>query len=258
MAPRKDRREFSLRRENATEGGGTEGALATITEIGFVEKFTYGGRFKDSPSAALHVVFNIDGFEKPWDQHYSVGPSDKYEVLDDGDSIQSMGKAGGLNKKCPCYHFIDAVQDAIEAAKLDLNELLPEEDGITSVRPLEGQRVRLTNKKLETVGGDLKEYVLIAAFEDANGNGAAPQKTQKTQKNNDTTVEAKTIAAVEALIEEHTSIKKGDLANLVYASKKKDTDAKAMMQLCFKDAWVADENRPWSFDKKKGLLRAAD
>jgi hypothetical protein len=28
-----------------------------------------------------------------------------------------------------------------------------------------------------------------------------------------------------------------------------------MMQLCFKDSFIGDADRPWSFDKKKGVLR---
>jgi hypothetical protein len=31
---------------------------------------------------------------------------------------------------------------------------------------------------------------------------------------------------------------------------------KAMMNLCFKDAFVASEDRPWDFDKKRGVLKA--
>lgn len=254
---------LSLRSKDASAGGGTEGALATITEIGFVDEFTYGGRQKDKPSAALHVVFDIEGFEKPWDQHYSVGPSDKYEVIEDGDGIRGLGKQTGLNKKCPAMLFLTAVEDAAQESGLDIDELLPAlDDGGNSVRPLEGRAVRLTNIKAETVGGDMKDYIVIAGFEGdaepapskskSNGKGSSSSK-----KSSGDDLEAKTIKAVEELIEEHTSVKKGDLPNLIYQANKKDTDAKAMMQLTFKEAWLADEKRPWTYDRKKGLVRAA-
>lgn len=253
---------FSLRTKDATEGGGIEGALATIAEIGFVEEFTYGGRHKDKPAAALRVVFDIPGVgDKPWEQHYSVGPSDKYEVVDDGDGIRSTGKQVGLNKKSPAYFFFEHVEKAAEEASIDLDELLPEIEGedVQSVRPLEGRTVKLTNAKYETVGGDTKEGIFIGSFEEdeapAKSNGKSSKTSSKKSSSDD--IEAKTIAAISELIEEHTSVKKGDLANLVLAANKKDPDVKAMMNLCFKDAFVADEDRPWSFDKKKGILRAS-
>lgn len=258
---------LSLRTKDQTEGGGTEGALAKIGAIGFVDEFTYGGRFKDSPSAALQAVFEIQGFEKDWDQHYSVGPSDKYEVIADGDGIKSLGKATGLNKKSPAAAFLASVEEAAEAAGLDIDDLLPElDEGGNSIRPLEGRWVRLTNKKLETVGGDMKEYILIAGFEDEpdahparngkNGKVTSSTKSSSKQSSSDA-IEEKTIAAVETLIEKQTTVKKGDVPNEVYAMNRKDADAKAMMQLTFKEAWLSHEDRPWTFDKKKGVLRAS-
>lgn len=257
---------FSLRPEDGTKGGGTEGAVATLTEIDFVQEFTYGGRYKDKPSSALRVVFEIDGFDKPWEQHYSIGPSDKYEVIEDGDSIKSTGKQSGLNEKCPAFAFLAAVSVAAGEAGLDIDELVPAiDDGCYSVAGLRDKRVKLTNKKLETVGGDMKEYILIATFEDGDetpkaskGKATASAKpSSKSTRSSSDDIEQKTIDAVKELIEEHTSVKKGDLANLVYQANKKDSDAKAMMQLCFKESWVADEDRPWSYDKKKGVLREA-
>lgn len=255
---------LSLMPEDQVEGGGTEGALATITEIDFVQEFTYGGRFKDSPVAALHVVFDIDGFDKPWDQHYSVGPSDKYEVIEDGDGIKSLGKGKGLNKKCPASAFFRSVSKAAEESEIDITDLIEAlDEGGHSIAGLREKRVRLTNEKLETVGGDLKEYILIGGFEDeeapakgkkaTNGSGKASSKNSSSDD-----IEEKTVEAIKDLIEEHTSVKKSDVANLVYQANKKDSDAKAMMQLAFKESWLADEDRPWSFDKKKGILRASE
>lgn len=258
----KETKKFSLRTADATDGGGIEGALATITEIGFVDEFTYGGRQKDNPQAALRLVYTIDGFDRPWEQHHSVGPSEKYEVIAGGDGIKPVGKSAGLNRKCSAYAFFTAVEEAATEAGLDLDELLPEieDEGTQSIRPLEGRRVRLTNIKFETVGGEKKDLPVIGAFVDdeapaAKGKGGkATAKAAKSASSED--IEAKTVAAIEALIEEHTSVKKGDLANLVYTANKKDADVKAMMNQCFKDAWLADDARPWTFDKKKGLLRA--
>lgn len=251
---------FSVRTKDATNGGGTEGAKAVIDEIGFVEGFTYGGRQKDNPQAALRVVFNIDGFDKPWEQHYSVGPDAKYEVVGDGDGIRSVGKATGLNKKCAAFTFFEALEEAAAEADIDLDDLLPEIDGedTSSVANLAGKTVILTNKKFQTVAGDEKELIVIAGFDtdvsEPKGKGGKPATGKASSSD---AIEAKTVEAIEALIEEHTSVKKGDIANLIFQSYKKDKDVKAMMNLAFKEAFLADDERPWSYDKKKGVLKTA-
>ncbi len=257
---------LSLRTADATKGGGTEGALATITEINFVDEFTYGGRQKDNPQAALNVVFEIEGFEKPWDQNYTIGPSDKYEVIEDGDGIRSKGKGTGLNEKCSAYAFFAALEAAAAESDEDLDELLPEIDGGgNSVRPLEGRQVRLTNVKFETVGGDKKELIVIGSFEaedaaPAKGKGgsgkAASVKGAKSKGG--PSLDDKTIDAIKALLADKSPIKKGDLANLVYQDNKKDADVKAMMNLCFKESFLAEDGRPWEYDKKRGVLKATE
>lgn len=256
---------FSLRTKDAVEGGGgTEGALATITEIDFVDEFTYGGRFREDPQAALRVVFDIDGQKKPWEQHYSLGKSKNFEVVADGDGIRSTNKAAGLNKRTPAFIFFSALEAAAEAADLDLDELLPEiedEEGVYSVRPLEGRCVRLTNTKYETVGGDTKEAIVIASFEEdekpAKGKSASKSAGKSATHKSDA-IEQKTEEAVKALLEDESSIKKANLSNEVYDANRKDPDAKAMMQLCLKDTWVFSEDRPWDSDKKKGVIRARE
>lgn len=259
---------LSLRTKDATSGGGTEGALATIREINWVDEFTYGGRQKDNPQAALSVVYDIDGFDKSWDDNYTAGPSDKYEVIADGDGIKSLGKATGLNKKCKAHFFFEHLEAAAEEAGLDLDELLPElDEGGNSVRPLEGMRVRLTNKPFTAVNGDTKDTVVIGSFV-ASGEEAPKSKGKSNGKtggngkvkasSDDDDIEEATEQAVLALIEEHTSVKKGDLANLIYQADRKNPTIKAQMNLCFKDAWVSSDDRPWAFNKKTGKLTAKD
>ena len=258
MAKSKSSNGFSLRTKDAVDGGGTEGALAAITEIGFVEGFTYGGRQKDKPQIALHVVYAIEGFDKPWDQNYTVGPEDRYELVEDGDGVRGLGKAAGLNRKSTAYAFFAALEAAAESSDVDLDDLLPEIDGedVQSVRPLEGRQVRLTNAKFETVSGDTKDLVVIGSFvSDEAPPAKAARGGKKTGSKN---VEADTEAAIEALLADADNpVKKGEVPNLIYAADRKNPNIRAMMQVAFKESWLADEDRPWTYDKKRGVLKAA-
>jgi hypothetical protein len=248
---------FSLRTADATSGGGIEGATATISEIGFVGEFTYGGRQKDKPQAALRVEYTIDGFDKPWEQNYTLGPAEKYEVVSDGDGIISTGKQSGLNKKCSAFAFFSALETAAEEGGLDLDDLLPSEDGVQSVRPLEGRTVRLTNAKFETVSGDTKDLPVIGAFE----GDAAPKKgkSKSNGKAKGGDIEGDTEAAVLALLEDAGKpIKQTALSNDIYAANRKNPNAKAMMELGFKKSWVFDDARPWDSDTKKGTIAARE
>jgi hypothetical protein len=247
----------SLLGKDATSGGGTEGALATIAEIGFVDEFTYGGRQKDKPQAALRVVFEIDGFDKPWEQHYTVGPSDKWESVEDGDGIRSLGKATGLNKNCVARLVLGSIEAAAEAQDIDIDELLPEmEGGGRSVRPLEGRSVRLTNTKYELPNGDTKEAICIASFE-AEDDAPKGKSGKSGAKKGGASIEEATGEIVRSLLEDTASIKKGDLGNLVYQADRKNPDIKAMMQLCFKDSFLGSIEGV-EFDKKRGVVKAAE
>jgi hypothetical protein len=232
------------RRENATEGGGIDGALATIKEIGYVQEFTYGGR-QSKPQAALRVVFDIDDMEKPWEQHYTLGASSRYEVASDGYSVE-----GTLNKQSGAYRFFDHLQAAVEADSLDMDTYLGE-----SVEPLEGLRVRLKNVEYQTVGGEDKRAPVIAAIieEDKKAKGKGGKAAAKSV---DPADEAE--ALIEELLSEKSPIKKGDLPTLLGQAAKKSPNVKAIVQQAFKESWLFSEDRPWDSDRKKGVVKVRE
>ncbi len=239
---------LSLKSSDGTEGGGTEGALATIKEIEFVDEFDYNGKSNaKGPQAALRVLFDIDGFEKPWEQHYTIGPSKNFEVTDKGNGIRSLGKQTGLNKGCNAYKFLTAAEQADGYAGYH-------DEG--TVEAYDGLSVRLTNLDYETVSGDKKKMIVIGSFEAAsNGNG----KSSKGSSSKDSdAIGEKTDEAIKSLLEDTPRIKRKELANAVYDANKKDKDVKAMMQLCFKDQWVGAEDRSFAWDRKKDVITAKD
>lgn len=239
---------LSLNAADGTEGGGTEGALATIKEIEFVDEFDYGGRSNaKGTQAALRVLFAIDGFEKDWEQHYTVGPSKNFEVLDKGNSIKSLGKQKGLNKGCNAFRFLNAAEGA---------EGYENYHAEGSVADYEGLQVRLTNLDYETVSGDKKKMITIAAFVEAtNGNGKGSTKGKAAAADS---ISDKTDEAIEALLKTTPKIKRKELANEIYNANKKDSDVKAMMQMAFKDQWVGDAVRSFTWDRKKDVITAKD
>lgn len=260
MAKGKNGGGFSTRRENAVEGGG--GNIAVVKEIGWVEEFTYGGRHKDKPSAALRTVFEFEGGEKKtvtWEDHWPVGPSSQFEVSRDGYTITRTSGPKGLNKASAAFFFFDHLQGGIEAGELNIDEYVVEDEDGVCVQALEGLTVRLENKPFVNVSGDTKDKkVIVEILVDEPATTKKNGKASKGKPASSDDIEDKTVEAVSALLEDNTTIKKGDLANLIYEANRKDADVKAMMNLAFKDAWVSSDDRPWDFDKKRGILKARD
>lgn len=244
---------MSLRTKDASDGGGIEGAIATMTNVGFVDDFNYGGT-RSEKQAALHIEYRVPGMENTWDQDYSVGPTERYEVLNDGASIKALGKKQGLNKNCNAFRFFEALEAAAEKGNLDLDELVPIEDGAASVGPLEGRQVRLTKIPYKTVGGDDKELVVIDEFVDGDEAPAKGASKSSAKASGSNKVEAMAEAAIEALIADGP-VKAKDLPTELLNANRKDPNVKAMMQLAMKQAWLESGDRPW--EVSKGSVRVA-
>lgn len=234
---------MSTRTASAVEGGGTEGAVATITEAQYVGEFSYASG--QEGGAAIFVVYDIPGFKKPWEQNYSLGKSAAYTVLDNGDRI-----VGKLNKNSNGFRLLSAIETAASEAGI-LDDVLPEDGSIAELR---GRTVVLTNVKYTTVGGDEKELVVPAKFVE----GATSAKgSAKSAKNGSGDVEGELEGIIVGLLQTNPTIKKADLSKLVFDAARKNPGIKAMSQLCYKEAWYGSDDRPWNFDNKKGTLKAS-
>lgn len=232
---------MSVNAKDATEGGGIAGALATITEIENVQEFTYPGGGGNGTQAALRVVYDIEGQDKPWEQHYTYGKSDRYTVLDDGDSIEGPG----LNKGCNAFRWFAAAEEADGYDSFH-------DDG--SVSAYKDKTVKLKNIPYETVGGDKKTLIVISSFEEEDRPAKGTKsngKTTKPAKGADITEQAQ--AAALAVVTEEEKVKKTDLPGLVFQANKKDPNAKAMMQLCFKESFLSSIPGV-EYDTKRGIL----
>lgn len=256
---------MSLRTSEAVDGGGVEGALATLETVRFVDDFNYGGRTKDY-QAAIFVNLVIDGMDKPWPQNYALGKAVNYEVSEDGYSIK-----GKLNRSSVAASFLGALETAIAAAGLNEDDYLGE-----TVEPLNGLRVRLTNiKYTNPVSGDIKDQIVVGSIvtdEPKQKGRAKIQVTTRTSPSGNkfnyhkpdpepvkaaVDVTGETEDIILGLLHETPIIKKGDLPQLVAAAAKSNPNVRAIMQQCFKETWLGEESRPWSFDRKTGRLKAA-
>lgn len=245
---------MGLKREDAGAGGGIEGAAATIETAIFVDDFNYGNPSM-AKQAALFVNFEIDGFDKAWAQNYTLGKAPAYELGDDGYTIK-----GKLNTGSVAYRFFDAFQKACEDQGLNVDDYL---EG-SSVKGLNGLRVRLTKVPYETAGGDPKEAIVVGSIltDEAPAKKAIPvngnSKERKSFARPVVDVSDATEAVIVGLLDATPVIKKGDLPQLVAAAAKKDPNVKAMTQQCFKESWLADEARPWTYDRRAGRLKAKE
>ena len=246
--PKQQKTAMSMRTSDATEGGGIAGALATITEIENVQEFEYPGGKGNGAQAALRVVYDIEGQDRPWEQHYTYGKSSRYTVLDDGNSIEGPG----LNKNSNAFRWFENAEEAAEKAGIDLSDL----HGDGDISGYKDRQVKLKNTPYETVGGDKKTLIVIDTFE--------TDEAPKTHKGNGKTATAKgkvdltelAQAAAVAVITEEEKVKKSDLPGLVFQANKKDPNAKAIMQLCFKESFLT--SGPWNYDAKRGILTPED
>ncbi len=232
---------MSLLKKDAASGGGIEGAFATLETVRFVDDFDYGGRVSDK-QAAIFVNYEIDGRDKPWAQHFSLGKAAQYQVSDDGYSIK-----GKLNKSSVAAVFLGAFEDAVAKQGLDIDTYFG--DGVEA---LNGLRVRLTNVSYETPSGDKKDAICVGEIVVDE-----PAVAKKGAAKAAASVDDITETVIQELLSETSPLKKADLPQLVAASAKGNPNVKAMTQLCFKEAWLADEARPWSYDRKAGKLKAA-
>lgn len=252
---------MGLKREDAGAGGGIEGAAATIETAIFVDDFNYGNPSM-AKQAALFVNFEIDGFDKAWAQNYTLGKAPAYELQDDGYTIK-----GKLNTSSVAFKFFDAFQKACEDQGLNVDDYL---EG-SSVKGLNGLRVRLTKVPYETAGGDPKEAIVVGSIltdEPAAKKGRSNGRTGSvagTGRTNGAAAAPKTVDVSDAteevivgLLDTTPVIKKGDLPQLVAAAAKKDPNVKLMTQQCFKESWLGDAERPWEFDRKSGRLKARE
>lgn len=248
---------MSTKAADATEGGGgLSGARFEIKEIEYVQEFEYPGSSGNGASAALRVVYEIEGHDKEWERHYTLGKSDRFTVIEDGNAIEGPG----LNKNSNAFRWFEAAEEADGYDGFH-------DDG--TISDYVGKTGTIKTIPYVTANGDQAKYPLIAigSFDD----GTPTKKNGKTSSNGKSAVagartstkggkvslEEKAQAAAAAVVNEEEKVKKGDLPGLVFAANKKDPDAKAIMQLCFKESFLA--NIPGvEYDKKKGVLTPAE
>lgn len=239
----------SLRKSDQTQGGGGP-KTATVSEIEFVGEFDYGGR-QSKAQAALRVVFTIDGFQKPWEQHCTIGPAEAWEVVEGGDGIQrANGKAGGLNENSNAGRFFGALEDNVSGA-MDMDDVLPD----STVRALRGALVTIDKLQYETVGGDTKEMFVITGIEALGGTKG--KKAAGKTSNGGGNVDAATEAVILELFD-GKPLKTKEVPNLISVAAKGNPNVRAMMQLAFKDVWLFDSKRPWDSDRKKMTITAKE
>lgn len=240
----------SYRTTDGVEGGGLEGIRFTVIEAGCVSDFDYQGKAERGTQAALRLLYELtaaDGRTWQRDQHYTAGPSTRYQASDDGNFIEPLfetKKDAGLNKSSNLFLFAQA----LEEADADLYERFCDQGaevliGITGtlgnvVNPVSG-------KPVPVFGSVTNEGSRQATRAARKGNGQAA----------DVDLDEITAAAiVDILAEADEPVKIDTLSKAVMASQKGHPQLKAMLQLAMRKSWVTAEDRPWSHNAKKGTI----
>lgn len=256
----------SLRAANQTAGGFLEDSDVVLLEHRFVF-FDYNGSIA-TPVPALRVKFQVEGQDDPYVQHYSAGSAERFAPSDDGETpakaksgewsdIAAKGlcllpgaKGEGLGKSSQAALYIAAIEAA--GAEATDNDVTIWDDLKAHVdrRPAPKRNIKDSKQK-----DDATILLVTAILEDAPAKGgktAAPAAAAKGGKVN---IDAVAIEAIEAVLaKEGGPVGRDDVSSAVFKALKGNPDLKKVVGLINDDAWVADDDRPWVYNKKKDTL----
>lgn len=250
-------------------GGGGNGVLVTVVRAQTVDEFSYGqGGMKGGP--ALSLSLEVEGYDEPWEKNITFGGGageSKWSVTDEG---RGMKHADGwrISPRSNMGRFLQAFYDSIDALDgASDDDLIAElEDGSTDyTATFEGRQFRLGVLEYDNdmaASGKSKVPLLKVCPETLASLGGPVGKTATkggkspiNKGKNQETLDEATESVIATLLSKTPLIKKSELAGKIQAEAKGDTRAAEMMRLSFKESWLADEARPFLFDKKKGVIR---
>lgn len=248
-------------------GGGGNGVLVTVVRAQTVDEFSYGqGGMKGGP--AFSFSLEVEGYDEPWEKNITFGGKPGESEWSSTHEGRGMEHAKGwrISPRSNMGRFLQAFYDSIDALEGatddDLIVELPD-GGTDYTATFEGKQFRLGILEYENQDGETKKLPILKVCPETLASLGGPVAKTATKggkspinkgKNQETLDEA-TESVIATLLAKTPLIKKSELAGKIQAEAKGDARAAEMMRLSFKESWLADEARPFLFDKKKGVIR---
>lgn len=251
--------DVSFAPSTAQEGGGLLQAVNDATLTFECTTFDYGGSVA-VPVPALHVHGEYEdenGGAAEFDEYYSAGDASRLRPKKDGTGFQALVEGAGLTKTCKAMQFIASLVSANGG----------DEDIVSSgnIKDLDGINCNLERKPdIDRPGlssanskGRARTIMLVTEINSLPGQGKAKGKAKpggkpapagKPASGGKPALRAKTVEAIEALLESNGDIEATDLPQLLFRAHKKDPDVKAMTELAADENFLSAKDTPWGFD----------
>ena len=293
----KPRKHVSLATEDNVKGGGQFGfppnSTVKITEAKFTTWEEAVGaekaakrKYGSPEDPCLHLVGEVEGIDDPRDVTLGAGKKDFMVPSDDGEFLEPVEAAEGINDGCALAHFCNSLQDKKTLGKLaysatEMNQAVSEAFvGLVFVAgtktvdrsdmpdrdPKKGDKdkVLIAIEIVEKPGTEApkKKKAVAKAEPEDEAEEEEEEKPKGKKGGGDTKVDleehaTELVVATLSDPKNRKGIAKSKLFSSVYAKHQDDNDPhleKAMDKFIGDDDWVTDSDRPWEFDKAAKLF----
>jgi hypothetical protein len=213
---------------------------------------------------ALKVTMTPQGGDDdgPIDQYFTAGNAKDWDPSQDGSRLVPIGTAEKLNDKSNVAILITSIiaagfptdqmeDDCSIFDGMDCHVIrvkAPKRSGLNRPPPTEGKEEReQTNLVVDEI------YELPGEGADS-GKGAKGKGSSKTEASGDSdlTVQAETILM--DILGEKDPVTKKQITTAAFKPIKDDPNRQALMGLLIDDDFLGAEERPWTFNEKKGSV----
>lgn len=251
-------------------------------------RWDYDGNIEE-PVLAAQLTIQVEDEEEPFVQHWSAGDLAAFvpsqdgktpcEEDEDGPFALRVGKRAQLNNNTNFAHLMSALIDAGTASKKftakDLTASLEclvgldahwnrvpqkKRSGLATEEEGDNKRARdvLVVTEVfgygEAAGGKKKDAKATAAKGKKVVEEPEEEEEEADEEVEETLDDRLQTVILEALGENDGTLKKGKLATIVLKAMAKDKEKSKAVKRCTEIAFLADEDRPWTFDEDEGTI----
>ena len=262
---------ISLRPEDAGEGGLFDDVTVKVVKSRF-EMFNYGGKNVAAPG----IVFGLEDINDgaAYEQFYLMGNANDWTPSSDGTELVYVGSAENpsVRKTTNGMILITSVLDSGFPEDKFFADISAFENMVCHMQRVPAPKRGNLTKKTDKEGKEYDQTILVVdsiasmpweteGAPKTGGNKGAPKAAAKKAKgaakkaavdNSNSDKEALTEKAVTFLVEQLAKnpdgINKKDLPVMFVNGFQKDKDRNKLVALVYKDEWLSDGARPFSYE----------